>query len=636
LAQSTRSKSAPGSPTKQGKGGHSRRQSAGPDPVNYRAILLGVVLVIATVVLYYPVGSHPFTNFDDDVYVTGNAHVKAGLHWSTVQWAFSTFDACNWHPLTWLSHSTDCQFFGLDPAGHHDVNLLLHVLNVLLLLGILVRATGAVGPSLAVAALFAVHPINVESVAWVAERKNLLSLLLFLLALGAYDWYARQPRIGRYAAMMLLYACALMAKPQVITFPFVLLLWDYWPLRRTPGQDEAVSRATGIPQRPWTWLVLEKFPLLALSAVSAVITVKAQRAFGAIRWFPFSLRAKNAIVAYALYVKKAVWPSRLALIYPHPEHSIPTWQVLLSLIFLLAATAAVVSQARRRRYLFVGWFWFLGTLVPMIGLVQVGGQAMADRYAYLSFIGLFIMVCWGVREWAATRHIPSRSLAWATVAVLVALAAVTHHQLDYWADNVGLWTHTLQITSDNWLAENNMGAALLGERRPEDAIEHFRRSAAIYPDDPVSHLDIGYYEQGHGNLDAAMAEYRKVVAITPKEKAVIAAEAENNTGYGYLKLRDLANAKTAFQAAVNFNPQHGRAWIGLGVVAQKSGDVDGAIQDYSRSVEADPTDLGYLLLAQALTVRGETAKAAKATNQARLISPDFEHAQRLAQGFVGN
>lgn len=609
------------------------RGRSGVAPWRRSTVLLGVVLVVATVGLYYPTSGHPFANCDDDVYVTGNRHVKAGLHWETAKWAATSFDECNWHPLTWMSHALDYQLFGLDPSGHHTENVLWHVLNALLLYWVLLQATGSTGPSFAVAALFALHPINVESVAWIAERKNLLSLFLFLLALGAYRWYARAPQISRYCAVAGLYVLALTAKPQVITFPFLLLLWDYWPLRRMFAEDQEGDAGAAIPARSWKWLELEKLPLLAFSAASAVITVKAQRASGSIHWLPFFLRAENAVVAYALYVGKAVWPSRLGLFYPHPRNTLAAWQVVASALFLLIVTAWVI-KARRRRYLLVGWFWFLGSLVPMIGLVQVGEQAMADRYAYLSFIGLFIMLCWGVSEWAAEHDISARWLAGATAAMLLALAVMTHYQIGYWEDNVTLWQHALEITKNNWFAENNLGAALLGEGRDEEAITYFRSSAAIYPDDPVSHLDIGYYEKQHGNLPLAMAEFNKVLVLAPKQR--VAAEAYNNIGFAYLNLRDTVNAKENFQAAVKVNPQHNRAWIGLGVVAQREGNLESAAQDYSRSIQAEPYDIAYLLLAQALTLQGEPAKAQAATEQARLISPNFDRAQKMVQGLVGN
>src|SRR5208283_3716151 len=380
-------------------------------------------------------------------------HVKYGLDWDTVKWSFTSFRDANWHPLTWLSHALDCHLFFLDSGKHHQTNVLLHACNVLLLFWVLLRATGCTGRSAMVAALFALHPINVESVVWIAERKNLLSMLFFLLALGAYRWYALKPRVDRYAMVALLYAMGLMCKPQVITLPCVLLLWDYWPLQRmlaAPARPSA-TEVTAIPGRSFSWLVSEKLPLLVLAAASAAITIKSQGAGGATTWYPPSVRLGNAIVSYAIYIGKAFWPAHLAPMYPHPGSSLREWQILLAILLLLTITGIVIED-RRRRYLPAGWFWFLGTLVPMLGLKQVGAQAMADRYAYLPFVGLFLMVCWSAAEWSEQRKLATAWLAVPSVIVLLVLMVVTHRQIDYWSDHVTLWSHALQVTSGNWQA----------------------------------------------------------------------------------------------------------------------------------------------------------------------------------------
>ncbi len=417
--------------------------------------VLGLLLAVATVALYYPVNHHQFVSYDDDIYVTNNWHIKYGLDWKAVKWAFTGNYGDNWHPVTWLSHGLDCQLFFLNSGRHHATNLLLHTMNAVLLFWVLLRATGYTGRSFMVAALFALHPINVESVAWVSERKNLLSMLFFLLALAAYRWYARwvpQPshhrreagRIGRYLAVVFLFALGLMAKPQIITLPFVLLLWDYWPLRRMFAGSEVASSETRVaPARSFSWLVLEKLPLLVLVVASAVITLHAQRE--AATPYPLSVRIGNALVSYVWYVRKAFWPSHLALLYPHPPGLPPIWQVVAAVLFLLAVTGLVIARCRQRFFL-VGWLWFLGTLVPMIGLVQVGRQAMADRYAYLSFVGLFLMICWGAAEWGEHLHLRPAWLRTASVVVLLALAVVAHRQIGYWSDSITLWTRTLAVT----------------------------------------------------------------------------------------------------------------------------------------------------------------------------------------------
>jgi len=596
-------------------------------------LVLGLLLA-ATVAVYCPVHGHPFANYDDPDYVFDNFHVKSGLHWSTVEWAFTTFAAANWHPLTWLSHAADVQLFQLNPAGHHDMNLLIHALNVLLLFWVLRTATGYAGRSAMVAALFALHPINVETVVWIAERKNLLSMTFFLLALGAYRSYVLKPHVGRYAMVVLLYAMGLMCKPQVITLPCVLLLWDYWPLQRMfagPQDPGGPATANGIAGRSFFWLVREKLPLLTLAVVSAVITVQAQGAGGALAAYPRSVRVENAVVSYAKYVGKALWPAHLAPMYPHPGNSLREWQVLLALLFLLAVTGFVIEDGRRR-YFPVGWFWFLGTLVPMIGLKQVGAQAMADRYAYLPFVGLFIMICWGSSDWATQRHLAPTWLVALSVAVLLALVSVTHRQIGYWCDHLTLWAHTVQVTSNNWQAENNLGMALLRRGRMEDAIPHFRTAAAIDPADPVSNMNIGIYEHSHGNVPQAIEQYKKTISLAKNPKLL--AQAYNNLAYAYKDLGDYADAQQNFQAAVRVNPEFVGAWISLGLVAQKSGDLALAIQAYSRALKVEPSGFGYVLLARALEQSGRKAEAEAAIERARNLAPDFSSAQREADSLL--
>jgi len=501
--------------------------------------VLSLVLVIITVALYFRVNHYPFVNYDDTLYVTQNPHVQDGLTWVTVRWAFTTYHVGTWHPVTWLSHALDCQLFDLDPAGPHDVNLLLHVLNVLLLFWVLQRATGFTGRSFMVAALFALHPINVESVVWIAERKNSLSMLFFLLALGAYRWYTTDRKAGRYAVVTVLFALGLMAKPQVITFPFVLLLWDYWPLRRlSPAADQ---RSRGRTISDFSQLVWEKTPLFALAGISAAITMSAQRADGTKAWYPLGLRIEYALVSYVDYMSKALWPARLSAFYPHPDH-VRLRQAALAMLVLVLVTALTIASRRLRPYLLVGWLFFLGTLVPMLGLEGVGYQGkQGDRYAYLPFIGLFIMICWGVAEWAEQKHLPAAVLRVVCVAVLLALGLVAYRQVGYWQDNVTLWSHAVQVTNGNFLAENNLGKALVAERRSDEAVSHFYKAVAIYPDDPVGNLNIGIYEQTRGNFSAAIERYKNTINLSrdPELKAA----AWINMATAYRQLGDFADAQ---------------------------------------------------------------------------------------------
>jgi protein O-mannosyl-transferase len=606
--------------------------------------------VIATLALYYPVSGHPFLNYDDDVYVLYNPQVHAGLSWESIKWSFTSFYACNWHPLTWLSHAIDWQVFGQNAGGHHVTSLLLHAVNVLLLFWVLWRATGYMGRSAMVAALFALHPINIESVAWIAERKNLLSMMFFLLALAAYSWYARQPHLSRYVAVAGLYALGLMAKPQVITLPFVLLLWDYWPLQRMyrPAQDPAaLADEQAVPALRFSWLLMEKLPLLALSAASAVVTFVAQHECGATSgryWQPYPVRIENAIITYARYLGKAVWPSHLVLVYPHPGNSIRSWQVITSLLLLLAITRFVAAAQHHRRYLGVGWLWFLGTMVPMIGLVQVGVQAMADRYAYLPFVGLFIMVCWGAAECAAGWQVGPAWQRGASVAVLLALAVTAHRQLGYWSDNTKLWARVvaldrqaLQANPNNWVLENTLAHALLNLDQIERAVAHFRAAVAINPADPDSNLNIGFYEQLHHHLPTALAQYEKVIALTQDSarlNAQLRSQAFTNMGLVYRQLGDPVHARQSFQRAVSSDPNNARAWLGIGILAHQSGDTNTAIKAYRKALKIEAFDWGYLLLAQALQQSGQPQQAQIAVQQARSLSQNFEQAQKIADNVL--
>jgi len=493
-------------------------------PQANHALLFALLIVIVTIAVYSPVNRYAFADVDDAAYITDNPHIKHGLDWDGVKWAFTEYYLSNWHPLTWLSHGLDCQLFRLNAGRHHNMNVLLHGLDAVLLFWVLLSATGYIGRSAMVALLFALHPINVESVVWIAERKNVLSMLFFLLALGAYRWFAMNPRTGRYLVVAVLFALGLMAKPQVITLPFVLLLWDYWPLRRMFAETgyaaaEGIRNVPAIPPRTLSWVILEKLPLLALSAGSAVLTLKAQRAGGAINpqnSYGQPLRMENAVVSYARYMGKAVWPSHLSAFYPYPRSGVSAGQAIAAIILLVAVTVFVIV-ARRRRYLLVGWLWFLGTLVPMIGLMQAGDQSMADRYAYLPFVGLFIMVCWGTAD-LASEKIPSRggTAVWLapSLAVLLALTVVTHRQIGYWRTSLTLWSHAVQVTSANDVAETYLGQALLRQADAEAAIPHFRRAIAIFPEGAKAYLFLGYAELQAGDPRAAIEHYQRALDIT--------------------------------------------------------------------------------------------------------------------------
>jgi protein O-mannosyl-transferase len=495
------------------------RSGTEPFGTGWKLAVLSILLAAATIALYSPVIGYSFVVLDDRDYVTANFHIHGGLKWSTVKWAFTSTAAANWHPLTWLSHALDYQLFALNPAGHHLDSVLIHAVNAVLLFLLLAWVTKRVGASLLVAGLFALHPINVESVAWVAERKNVLSTLFFLLAIGAYAWYVQKREWRRYLLVGALFAAGLMAKPMVITLPFVLLLLDYWPLNRIAGSPPSVLR---VPQWVVSRLLLEKVPLFFLSTASALITLKAQRAGYAVRTleqFPLSVRIENAVVAYGLYLWKMVWPARLAL-YPHSAIALLARQWILSALVLMSVTALVV-RFRDTRYLPVGWFWFLGILVPVIGLVQVGEAAMADRYAYIPLIGIFVMIAWGLSDWAEAKKVRTVWRVIPALCVLAALGFVTNRQMRYWDSDYDLWAHALAVNERNPFAHDAMGSALLdpdltppnsadkldtGQERMDAARQHFEQALELRRElareNPATYLpDMATTLNNLGNLD---------------------------------------------------------------------------------------------------------------------------------------
>jgi len=599
--------------------------------------VFSLLLFAAVLASYSSIIHNQFLDYDDNEYITNNAHVKAGLTWANVQWAFSTSEEANWHPLTWLSHELDSELFGLNPVGHHVVNVLLHAVNAVLLFLLLQSATGFRWRSLMVAALFALHPINVESVAWAAERKNVLSMLFFLLALYAYGRYARRPGLGRYIAVAGFFVLSLLAKPQAITFPFLLLLWDYWPLDRIGARDMP-TQAGNAPRLPIARLLLEKLPLLFLSAASAVITMEAQKAGGAVKdlaRFSLPLRLETTVISYARYLGKTFWPTKLVLPYPHPLKLYPSWQVYAAVVLLLLITAIVLC-ARDKRYLAVGWFWFLGSLVPMIGLVQVGEQAMADRYAYIPFLGLFLMTVWLIADWAAdwnkSRQVPARWLAIPAVCCLLALACLTYRQVGYLHDTEALWRRALALTQDNYIAQGALAGVLHKQGKTEEAIEHIRAALAIRPDDWPANLILAAYEQSQGDTAAATARYQMVAlrASKPSQRAA----AYNDLGTAYRQTGDLLRAKEAFEQSLRLVPSQPMLMVTLGLIAQKNGDLPEAVRQYSSAFELQHSDVRALLLAQALRLEGRVDEADAMSRRAARASGNLAEAQKTVDSLL--
>jgi protein O-mannosyl-transferase len=601
-----------------------------------RTLLYCLVLITAVLVAYSPVTHNGFIRYDDDEYITDNPHMRAGVTPATIKWAFTTFDQANWHPLTWLSHALDCELFGLNPAGHHYVNVLLHAVNAVLLFLLLQRATGFRWRSLMVAALFALHPINVESVAWAAERKNVLSMMFFLLALSAYGWYARGPGLRRYVAVAFFFLLSLLCKPQAITLPFLLLLWDYWPLQRIDGLILAgpAQREGDLSRFKIGRLVLEKVPLLLLAVTSAVVTMKAQKAGGAVKTlaqFSVPLRLETAVISYASYLWKALWPSNLVALYPHPSRLYPAWEIC-AVVVLLTLITGLVLVARDRRYLLVGWVWFLGSLVPMIGLVQVGFQGMADRYAYIPFVGLFLMLVWVAGDWARAHEIRAGWVGIPAVCYLLILGTLTYRQIGYWHDTPSFWQRTLALTRDNYVAHDNLGEFLFTEDRRDEAAAQFRASLAIQPNDLPANLNLGTYEHGRGNLAAAISRYQ-FVALNASD-AGLRATAYGNMGSVYRQMGELDAAKQCYERALQLVPSRTMAMIGLGLIAQKSGDLSEAVRQYSRAMSMQPTDVGFLLLAQALQQEGHLDEAKHIFERVARLSSNLTEAQKTADSLL--
>ena len=472
-----------------------------PDKLNI--VLIYVVLSAATIIAYAPMRDNDFVGFDDDVYVTENPHVNCGITSESILWAFTKPHCSMWHPLATLSHMLDCELFALAAFWHHLTSLLFHIAGTLLLFGILKKMTAAVWPSAFVAAVFALHPLNVESVAWVAERKNILSGFFWMLTIAAYIQYAEQPGIKRYLLLVLTFCLALMSKPTIVTLPFVLLVLDYWPLNRfqwtSQSRAEVVTNNFGrnLPQSEPTKIVYqrystlhllgEKIPLFILSAILSIITFIAQKSGGVLKsWesFPVNVRISNAPVCYVSYIVKMVYPSRLAILYPHPGNTLPTWQPIVSLLIIVAISAGVIYMARRRGYLVAGWLWYLGTLVLVIGLIQAGGQAMADRYTYLPAIGILIMVAWSAAELADRWHRLKIVLTITAVTILAVLLVCTRTQLRYWQNGFTLFGHAVKVTENNTVMLNNLAWFLATTRdteiqNPSDAVKYARRACEL-------------------------------------------------------------------------------------------------------------------------------------------------------------
>ncbi len=525
-------------------------------------ISICLMLALVTAAVYLPVRHYEFINYDDDVYVTLNPHLRDGLTWEAVDWSFAAglfYSSPNvdyWRPLSYLSHALDIEMFGLDPAGHHLMSLAIHVAATISLFLVLNLMTGAFWRSAFVAALFALHPLHVESVAWIAERKDVLSGLFFILALGAYTHYSRRPfSVFRYALVLGLFGLALMSKPVVVTLPFVLLLLDYWPLRRfaSPLMADEYYRSSlhsQFPIKTVRRLVVEKLPFFLLAIGSGIFAIHAQRAVGAasLLHVPLPARIGNALVSYTAYILNLFWPADLAVFYPY-QTTLPAWQVAGAVVLLAGITILVWVAARRCPWLPIGWLWYLGMLLPVIGIVQVGAQARADRYTYLSFIGLFLMVTWTIGDLCPPWRHRKLMLGVLMAIVLAILTACTSIQMSYWRNSESLWTHALACTSDNVVAHYHLGLAFFQQRRTDEAIAQFQKALEIQPDYAEARYNLGTVLTQQGQLDEAIAQFQKALEIQPGN-----ASAHKNLGIALFQHGRLDEAIAHFKKSLECRP----------------------------------------------------------------------------------
>lgn len=525
-------------------------------------LLVCLFLVIAILVVYWQVRNFQFVNYDDRQYVTKNHHVQAGLTIESVRWSFTAIHASNWHPLTWLSHMLDCQIYGMNPGRHHMTNVLFHILNTLLLFLVFKRMTGGLWQSGFVAALFALHPLHVESVAWVAERKDVLSTFFLMLTVWSYTRYVEDSEFIKYLLVILFFIMGLMAKPMLVTLPFGLLLLDYWPLKRFQLCSSGGKKHT--LKKPFYWdLIWEKTPLFLLSAVSSIGTYFVQKSSGAVNSLaaiPFHTRIANAMVSYVSYIGKMIWPNNLAVLYPYPESKM-LWKAAGAVLFLIVVSVVAFRMRRTKPYVAVGWLWYLGTLVPVIGFVQVGVQAMADRYTYVPLIGIFIIIAWGVHDWVTKWRYRRIGLVATTTAILAILIITARLQVRYWSNSVTLFEHTLDVMVDNSVAHLNLGEALAEQGKINAAVIHYYEALRIKPGLVAPHLNLGVALKNEGKFNEAIDHFTTALRLKPD-----CAEAQYELGDTLNKKGDFAGAVKHYQEAIRIKPDYPEAYNNIGVI----------------------------------------------------------------------
>jgi protein O-mannosyl-transferase len=596
------------------------------------AVVTGIVSVLLAVIVGIAFGralGNDFVGYDDQSYVVLNPRVTNGLTLGGIQWAFTHMHASNWHPLTMISHMLDCQLYSLQPWGHHLTSILLHAAAAILLFLALQELTGNLWPSVFVAAVFAIHPLRVESVVWVSERKDVLSGVFFMLILGVYARYARgnSARSLWYITVLILLALGLMCKPTLVTVPFVLLLLDYWPLGRSQSSP---SIGRGITKEKWSWLVFEKLPLFVLSAASCVATLLAQKqALDASLKPAFGERVGNALVSYVIYLGQMIWPARLAVLYPYPEDHLKVAPVILALLLLLVISVAFFLWRKRYPFLLVGWLWYLGMLVPMIGIIQVGSQVRADRYTYLPQIGLYLLVAWSAMalfdHWPRSRVV----LAGAASLMITALITRSYFQTSYWQDTETLWKHAAATTSNNYIASNNLAQFLFQSGRFDEAIAECQRALKIKPDFAAAHNNLGAAlvknqrddngaRRQHGAVDEAIAHYRRALQINPDF-----AQAHGNLGTALLLKGQMDEAIAHYQKALEIAPNYAEARYSLGNAFLAEGRYSESIANYEAALRIRPDYFeAHYNLGRVLATIGNDRQALEEFNEAVRINGD--------------
>ncbi len=582
----------------------------------YRFFWVSVVLVLAVVAVYWQVNEFGFiTAFDDGLYILDNDFVKVGLTPEGFSLAFLGTHAGNWHPLTTLSHMLDCQLYGLDACGHHITSVVFHIANILLLLFVLNRMTGDFWCSAFVAAVFGLHPMRVESVAWVSSRKDVLSMFFWLLTIFGYVRYVEKPEIKRYLLVLLTFVFGLMSKPVVVTLPFVLLLLDYWPLGRLNSGGD-IKR-----------LVFEKIPVFTLAAVSSFITFFVERGFGVMQpvtKYPLIWRIGNGVVSYVRYIGKMFWPADLVIFYLHPRDSLPVWQIAVAVLLLIFITVVVLYVLRRSRYLAVGWLWFIGTAVPMLGLVQVGNQAMADRYSYVPHVGLLIVIAWGVAQFLAKWQYHKVALLISAVMVVSFLTASSWIQTGYWYDGQTVFSHALDVTENNYVARFLLARTLYIDGKLDESISQYEKSLKVSPNQPNERVNMATVLAEKGRFDEAVEQYRSVLDVTP-ESAI----AHNNLANVLWAQGKIDEAISYYRKALEIKPDYAKAYSNLGRALQVQGKFEEAAGCYRRSLRINPNqpvvynNLGSVIL----SMQGEPSLAAAQFREALLLEPNYNSAR---------